>query len=82
MAELTITIKDENGAIGVALAGDTDNETTAAFVAHALVRLVPEIVVGAARAAAKRGNCPCLKCSAKREAAGQTESNEPKPTLH
>ncbi|HEY1029775.1 MAG TPA: hypothetical protein VGE28_19350 [Pseudomonas sp.] len=82
MAELTITIKDENGAIGVALAGDTGNETTAAFVAHALMRLVPEVVVGAARAAAKRGNCPCTKCSAKRDAAGQAESNELKPTLH
>lgn len=82
MAEYTITIKDENGAIGVALGGDTNIETAAGFVANALMRLVPDVVVGAARAAAKRGNCPCLKCQAKRDAAGQAESNEPKPTLH
>lgn len=82
MAEFTITIKDENGAIGVALGGDTNIETTAGFVAHALMRLVPEVVLGAARAAAKHGNCPCAKCSAKREAAGQAQPNEPKPALH
>jgi len=75
MAEYTITIKDEDSAIAVSLGGDASAGTTATFVANALMRLVPEVVGGAARAAAKRGNCPCPKCSAKREA-------DPKPTLH
>lgn len=82
MGEYTITIKDENGAVAVSLERLGDKYTTAAFVARALMRLVPEVVDGAARAAARRGNCPCPKCSAKREAAGQAESNESKPTLH
>jgi hypothetical protein len=78
MAEYTITIKDEGSAVGVSLGGDASAETTATFVANALMRLVPEVVVGAARAAAKRGNCPCPKCQAARDAA----SIPPGTTIH
>lgn len=82
MAEFIITIKDEPGSFSVGLSGPDDQLTTAFFLARALMRLVPEAAVSAARAAAANGNCPCPKCSAKRETAGQAQSNEPKPTLH
>jgi hypothetical protein len=51
MAEYTITIKDEDGAISILLAGDGQAHTAASFTAQALMRKVPDVVPGAIRAA-------------------------------
>ncbi|MCY1302214.1 hypothetical protein D9M70_518600 [compost metagenome] len=81
MAEFTITIKDDSSSVSIGLNSAGESKTTAFFVAQALIRLVPEVVQGAARAAAKHGNCPCTECTAKRAALAEAQA-DPKPTLH
>lgn len=79
MAKYTITITEEGGAVSVALAGDMQQKTIGLIAASALMRLMPEVIKGAARAVADK-NCSCPACQAIREA-GQA-SSEAKTTLH
>ncbi|SNT07181.1 hypothetical protein [Pseudomonas segetis] len=82
MGKYTITISDESGAVSVGMEGARQDKTTAFFVAKALMRLVPDVVISAARAASKHGNCPCPKCEAERSNAAQDPTTDSKPTLH
>lgn len=78
MPTYTITIKEEDGAVGVQVGGDLNGKSTAAFAARALMKLMPGIIPQAAREAAKHGACPCAQC---RSAAPKDTPNTPQ-TLH
>ncbi|WP_312929125.1 hypothetical protein [Stutzerimonas nitrititolerans] len=76
MAQHTITISDEGGGLSIRVEGDSALESSASG-------RIAKVLASVAEQAAKAfmaGGCPCPKCQARREAAGQDA--ESKPTLH
>ncbi|VXD04010.1 hypothetical protein [Pseudomonas sp. 9Ag] len=74
MAEYTITIKDEDGGISIAMAGPKASESTAGQLAKHLLGVLPLAVAKIARS--KAAPCDCDECKAARN------PTPTKPTIH
>ncbi|WP_439861600.1 hypothetical protein [Pseudomonas sp. MBLB4136] len=67
MAKHTITISDEEGGgICIRLGSEGSLESMAGITAAGLMLLAKKIVPVAAKTAAERNVCPCVKCQAAR----------------
>ena len=74
MAEYTITIKDEESGVSIAMQGPSAIESPAEGLAHSLVGVAPKILAKISEIVASK--CDCERCQATREL------NQSKPTLH
>lgn len=80
MAKHTITVSDMDGGVAIRVESDGSMESTAAGrVVQKLVEIAGRVV---AVVSAFQGECDCPKCRARREAEGQANPTESKPTLH
>lgn len=79
MAQHTITVSDIEGGVSVQVESTGEN-TLSRLITKVMVNVAEKVITKVN--STKAGDCNCPACKATRNAAGQAESNEPKPTLH
>lgn len=81
MAQHTITISDEDNGLSIRVEGTGPMEDTlSGTLAKALVSVAKDAVIKASQAV--KGECPCPRCRARREATDEASADDTKHTLH